>query len=544
MILVVARRRKTCLAIQRQLSSFLGDWVQVRSTVPERGVPWEGADLILVSTMALAQGLAHLTGGKVRMIVARRTLSTGGWKKLLDLPVGTRALLVNDGEDTALETIELLRELGLHQIDLIPMYPGKEEVPDVRLAITPGERHLVPPGVDRVIDIGDRVLTPGVLIEVFTHFRRYDRAAHERIQAYLDKVVPVDRGLSAVLDEVSRVRQQLEQVLEQIDEGVIAVDPSGRITYVNGKIEHLLREDAYHLVGRTLDDVFGPSSWTEELKASRLPHDRLDTINGRSVIIRSAPGHHRGEPLGSVIVIRDVTEMRRMERKLRHKVRTEGHVARYTMEDIVGLSGAIQATKERALRLAGAESCLLITGETGTGKELFAQAVHNASPRKLYPFVAINCAAFPPSLLESELFGFEEGAFTGARKGGKEGLFELAHLGTIFLDEVADMSSEVQSRLLRVLQEGEVMRVGSTRVRRVDVRVIAATNRSLEELVSEGRFRSDLYHRLNILPLRVPPLRERPEDIPLLVDHFLRELGDSRRMPAEVLVSASHKFVP
>jgi transcriptional regulator with PAS, ATPase and Fis domain len=212
----------------------------------------------------------------------------------------------------------------------------------------------------------------------------------------------------------------------------------------------------------------------------------------------------------------------------------KGHKAKYTFKDIIGESDTIHRAVEIAAKMAKTDSSVLITGESGTGKELFAHAVHNASGRRDYPFIAINCAAMPDDLLESELFGYEDGAFTGAKKGGKLGLFEFAHRGSIFLDEVEGMSPALQVKLLRVIQEREVMRVGGNKVISIDVRIIAATNEYLEELVTTGSFRSDLYYRLNTLPVQLPALREREGDIMLLFEHFRKELGGSFILDPEV----------
>ena len=205
----------------------------------------------------------------------------------------------------------------------------------------------------------------------------------------------------------------------------------------------------------------------------------------------------------------------------------KGYRAKYGFDDVVGVSEGIERTKQILRRMAVTKSPVLLIGETGTGKELFANAVHQASRRSKGPFVAINCAAMPENLLESELFGYEEGAFTGAKKGGRPGLFEFAHHGTLFLDEVEGMSPALQVKLLRVLQEHEIMRVGGNKIISIDVRIVAATNESLEEKVRDGSFRRDLYYRLNTLPVLIPPLRQRGDDVFLLMERFNSELkGD------------------
>jgi transcriptional regulator with PAS, ATPase and Fis domain len=198
-----------------------------------------------------------------------------------------------------------------------------------------------------------------------------------------------------------------------------------------------------------------------------------------------------------------------------------GHIAKYTFDDILGKSAKIKATIDKARRFGSVNATVLIYGETGVGKEYFAQAIHNVSPHRDGPFVTVNCAAMPDNLLESELFGYSEGAFTGAKKGGKEGLFVMANKGTIFLDEIGEMSDKMQTRLLRVLQEYEIMPLGDNNIITLDVRVVAATNSDLRTLVHEKRFRADLYHRINVLTLMIPALRDRREDIPVLFNHYL-----------------------
>ena len=240
---------------------------------------------------------------------------------------------------------------------------------------------------------------------------------------------------------------------------------------------------------------------------------------------------------GKVITLHEVTRIQASESKIRSSFHKKGLYARYHFSDVIGDSEAIRQLTARAKTYAGHDSNLLIHGETGTGKEVFAQSIHNHSRRKLGPFVSVNVASIPPSLLESELFGYVDGAFTGARKGGKPGLFELAHEGTLFLDEIGELAPEIQSRLLRVLQEREIMRIGDDKIIPVDVRIISATNRDLFQQTQNGSFRQDLYYRIHVVGLRIPPLRARPEDIAPIFEHYLRLFAgkagrDARLTPA------------
>jgi transcriptional regulator with PAS, ATPase and Fis domain len=253
--------------------------------------------------------------------------------------------------------------------------------------------------------------------------------------------------------------------------------------------------------------------------------DRPVQYRGKSLLVTARRMEQFGERSGTFYNFRDITYLSRLERRIDERTRDSGFVARYCFDDMVTESSSMQACIALARRFAGADFPVLIHGESGTGKELLSHSLHSASARARGPFVAFNCAAMPESLIESELFGYEAGSFTGALKSGKPGLFEQADKGTIFLDEIGDMPVSLQSRLLRVLQERVVMRLGSKHLTAVDIRVIAATNQDLEERMAQGSFRPDLYYRLNVLPLPVPPLRERVRDIVLLLQSFLATVG-------------------
>ena len=332
------------------------------------------------------------------------------------------------------------------------------------------------------------------------------------------------------LARVSRLEagrhERLHSVLEHLQEAVLATDESGRVTSVNPPMAQLLGVSASEAVGKQLDVLAPELSVSAVLESGKdeiaqVIEFRLLPFIANRIAIRERDGL-----AGAVLTLYDAKNIRNADTRLRAASRSRKPVARYFFDQIAGVSPVFIRTKGLAQHYATTGSTVLLTGESGTGKELFAQAIHNASPRSGKPFVAINCAAFPEPLLESELFGYEDGAFTGSRKGGKAGLFEVAHTGTVFLDEIGDMPLSLQTRLLRVLQEKEVMRLGSTDTIPVDVRIISATHQPLLEMVKASKFRKDLYYRLNILNLRLPPLRERVEDIPDLVKQlFALALG-------------------
>ncbi|GAW92819.1 sigma 54-interacting transcriptional regulator [Calderihabitans maritimus] len=319
--------------------------------------------------------------------------------------------------------------------------------------------------------------------------------------------------------------ERLKTIIHAANEGIIAVDENGVITVFNPGAEKILGIAARQVVGKSISAVTANDDLLDLLKGQEEIKGDLRQVGESQVIVNRMPVKVGGQTLGIILTLQDVTRIQQLEQRIRKELYTQGLVAKFSFNDIIYRSKVMKDVIASAEKFAETDSTVLITGESGTGKELIAQSIHQSSKRRTGPFVAVNCAALPESLLESELFGYAEGAFTGARRGGKAGLFELAHGGTIFLDEIGKISLELQARLLRVLQEKEVMRVGGDRIIPVDIRVIAATNQNLRAAVQQGAFRDDLFYRLNVLKLTLPPLRERKEDIPLLVEHFLRKFN-------------------
>nr|WP_255371255.1 propionate catabolism operon regulatory protein PrpR [Cupriavidus sp. YR651] len=330
--------------------------------------------------------------------------------------------------------------------------------------------------------------------------------------------------------ESKRVR--LNTIVAHLRDGVAAFDQAGQLEVVNPAMVDLLGLDHAHDLAPQLTRAVGPLLREAPDNADPSGDERIEQIGGRSLIVNCVPIVEHGLRSGAVVTVQDALVAQRIDRSLRTSQRPKHLVARHGLADLTGASPALERVRRLARAGAAHDATVLLTGESGTGKELVAQGIHNASRRRGNPFVAFNCAALPEGLIESELFGHEEGAFTGARRGGKPGLFEIAHTGTIFLDEVGEMPAATQSRLLRVLQEREVMKLGSGRATPIDVRVIAATHRDLRAMAEQGAFRADLYFRLNLLQIELPPLRERRGDIPDLARHLLARSAAKYELPA------------
>ena len=365
----------------------------------------------------------------------------------------------------------------------------------------------------------DVVVAPGLVADLADQdgMRGIFLYSMDAVRQALDDAIEVVR-IARI--EAAR-RERLNTILARLRDGVVSVDMDERIDALNPAMERLLALPAGEVLGRKLSEVAPELTLLETLQSGRVDTDELQRFRARTLIANRMPLTEQGVQTGAVLTCQDPASIERADRSLRARRDRSPGSARYRLSDLVGDSPAIRRARQLAAQYAKGDGTVLIVGESGTGKELLAQGIHRASRRAAQPFIAINCAAFTETLLESELFGYEEGAFTGARRGGKSGLLEAAHTGTIFLDEIGDMPIPLQTRLLRVLQEREILRIGAIEPTRVDVRVIAATHQDLQQSIEEQKFRRDLYYRLNILRVELPSLRERREDLPGLMQHIV-----------------------
>ncbi len=354
--------------------------------------------------------------------------------------------------------------------------------------------------------------------------------------------------------EINELREKVafyEAILDSIHNGVMITDPDGKVIFFSKSYGNFLGTDPQQALGKHCTEVVENTRMHVVAQTGVAEIDHPHRIKGQDMVVQRIPIEMNGKIIAvyGQVMFKDVRDVQTLAQKL-HLLESKVELyekeleslrsSKYTIDHIVGKSACILELKKLALKAAMTNASVLLGGESGTGKELFAHAIHYASARRVYPFIRLNCAAIPKDLLEAELFGYEPGAFTGAGSKGKPGKFELAHRGTIFLDEISDLPLEMQPKLLRVLEEKETERLGGNKLTRCDFRLIAATHENLANLVEQGRFRKDLYYRLNVIPLQIPPLRERKEDISPIAEQLVqilsRDLGTNvTKISLEVL---------
>lgn len=491
------------------------------------------ASLFVITLHSLHHAIKDYIPKDAKVIILSSTITNAQYEQIVKIPAGTTVMVVNYSVEMTMETLALFHHIGIDHLNFVPFYPGIKNIPKLDIAVTPGEAQYVPHFVKQIVDIGHRVLDADTITEIAMKLNLEHLLNEPSFLEHFQSIKMNKNSLTSLFDKTNILESRLLGLLNVMDDGIVVIDNNGLIHAYNKKAVTILGEKN-SIVGAKIADVIPRISLAKVLKTSTETEYNLIKINGHDISVKVVPVIAAGRTSGALAIISRFDEKEKSQQKLRSQLLGKGHRAKYTFEHIISQDPAFVHMKLLTEKKAKSEASILITGESGTGKELFAQAIHNASKRKDGPFVAVNCAALPENLLESELFGYEEGAFTGARKGGKIGLFELAHRGTLFLDEIGEINLNLQARLLRILEEREVMRLGGDSVIHVDIRIVAATNKDLWHLVEEGNFRKDLYYRLNVLPLELPPLRERRADIPLLFEHIKQSIAAKFTITEEV----------
>ena len=497
------------------------------------------SDVFLIMRPGTMQELQHHISDPKKVVLVTRTVSEDAIYRLYDIPKGNRVLVVNDSPETTSETVSMLYQLGVTHLNLLPYLQKTDNLADICFAVTPGERHRVPESIPNIIDIGNRRLDMQTFLDMLPLLNLSSGSFSQALLRYADSTLELHTGIKKRYIQSYVLSETLTQILSLQNSGIIVTDAEFHISYWNTEAEHIMEKRP--LFQMALSSCF-PAVHAQKMASPDFSDD-LISLNGKPFMVKRNPFYTMGQISGYCLTFDSASQIRKNGSELSRKLKSQGLFARYHFDDIIYRDPHMERCIALAKKVAESDNVILITGETGTGKELFAQSIHNSSSRKNRPFVAINCAALPENLLESELFGYVEGAFTGTSKGGKMGLFELAHGGTLFLDEIGEVSLSIQSKLLRVLQERQVRRIGDNKVIDVNVRIISATNRSISKLSEQGLFRRDLMYRLDVLRLFLPPLRERENDVELLFLHLLKTQSQEARISVPALEPGALSFL-
>ncbi|HBM7274761.1 TPA: sigma 54-interacting transcriptional regulator [Clostridioides difficile] len=476
-------------------------------------------DVILVMSVERLDKIINNILDKKKVIVVRRTFREDKIYNLLSLPQGTNVLIVNDSDETTLETISLFYKIGVTNIRPIP-YMNDNNYKNIKIAITPGVPEKVPSFISDIFDLGHRYIDISTFIEIINLLQIDSKEIQSNLVKYSEEMISLDTGIKDKYKELFLKIEELDTILNLSKDGILFTSKDGEINTYNSKVKDILdiNEDIY---GKYIEDIFVDS--LKVLLSEKEILDKVVVFNKKYINVNKKNIYNRDEKMGTYYSLQEITYIKKLEQNLTKKLREKGQIAKYTFKDIKTNSPKMFECIDLAKKVSKSDLSILIRGESGTGKELIAQSIHNNSNRKNQPFIAVNCAAVPENLLESQLFGYDKGTFTGGLKDGKQGLFELANNGTIFLDEIGDMPLELQTKLLRVLQEKQIMPVGSHNVINIDVRIISATNKNLEQMIDNSQFREDLYYRLNTIPINIPPLRERKEDILIIMEDLINK---------------------
>ena len=476
----------------------------------------DDGDLYLVLYKERVYPMKQYISSIDKVIVMARTFERKYLDEVYSLQAGTDVLVVSDSEESTIQTTNSLYELGLNHLNLVP-YIEKEDdgkYDHIRVAITPAEKEMVPEYINRIIDVENRCIDTNTFVTIINKLNLNNREVTKNLLSYIRRTTG-SMGQRYIADSIKE--QMLKQTIQESRESIIIVDNNYSIVHYNDKadIAFKLTENSQASLKEIFENVLVEIFTTNDYV------NKLVKFNDINYMVTKTAIRVVEQIIGYSLRFSTETDIKNLEIDLNKQLMKRGFVAKYSFDDIIYKSEIMEKTVKLAKQVALTDYTILINGESGTGKELFAQSIHNFSVRKGKPFVAINCAALPETLLESELFGYEKGAFTGASPQGKIGRFEQENHGTIFLDEIGDMSLNLQARILRVLQEKEITRIGSEKVMELDIRVLAATNKNLEEAIKKREFREDLYYRLCNIQFKIPALREKKEDITLLFKCFL-----------------------
>lgn len=487
------------------------------------------ADLILLTNPNIFTLIKDMVKEDCKILYLEFAFLKNKIEALRTLPQNTNALVCFNFHEVSNQAAATIYEMGITNLNL-SVYDSELPIldKDYDIAIVGESSAVVPEKISTIVSLGRRKISFSTLIDLAVSANVLDDKLENRILAYTQELALPGSFVNNAYSNSLNLKSQLQTIMDCIDYAIIILNDNFKIINYNMNLKTMfnISDEIFNKQITEVDELNSISQHI--LNNQNIKNLLIEIKKNKNIIMSMQRIDKRFEHINSYIVLmKDVTEVIQIENTLKRQLEKKGYVTKHDFSHIHGNSREIKECIEKARIISKLDKDVLIIGESGTGKELFAQSIHNASPRKNYPFIGINCAALPSTLLESELFGYADGTFTGGKKGGKVGLFELANNGTLFLDEIGDMTLEIQAKILRVLEEKEFIKLGSGEVISLNVRIIAATNRDLKCLIKEGKFRLDLYYRLNTLMLKIPPLRKRKDDILFLINMFLEKEHNS-----------------
>lgn len=522
-IAIIAKNYWSGDFLKKQLDELFDGLFDFTTHSPDTNpvLPVYNADLILLHEPSCLNDMYEYIKCDCPTILLRRTINKEALARLKELPKGSTAVVVNLNDYMAQETLINIYNLGIKNIKMSHWSPERGEFPDVDYVITPRIYTFLPETKAEVIKLGSRVLHIDIVVDILSYFNIDMNTVEKILRRHMALTPTFLNGVKYILENNKYLSLQLDVMFDKINKSIAVIDSRNYINYVNKNFLKILNIKEKAILNQPLTTLSKFIPDLKELDPDSDITNEFVKIDNKSIILNTKNMYNDNRYIGKIIILESYDVIRYIHQK-HHASTTKNKHAKYIFDNLIGNSPIFIDAINLCKKFANASSPILIHGESGTGKELVANSIHNYSLRKSKPFIAVNCASIPKNLFEAEFFGYEEGSFTGALKGGKPGFFEKANGGTIFLDEISEIPLELQSRLLRVLQEGEVRRVGSNYNIKVDLKVISSSNRDLYAMVKENKFRLDLYYRLNVFPIKLPSLTERGDDILLITNEFLK----------------------
>lgn len=535
---VIAKNYWSSDFLKVQLEELFGSLFQISCHSPDTNpiMPVYNSDMILLHEPSVLDQMQPYIRCDCPVLLMRRTITADALERIKNIPEGATAVVVNLNDYMARETLVNIYQLGVKGVHMMIWCPESGEFPECDYIITPRIYDFLPDNNTPKILLGSRILDADIIMDILSYFNVDINAADEIIKCHMLKTPNFFHGVNYLLENNRFLSVQWELLFNKINKAIAVVSRNNKISSMNHLFEQYLGIEPQ--ISYSLEEIALINPQLEPILSSNELHNELVDIEGRKFVLNIDNMYNKSHCIGKVITLELYNQIQSVQQAVHRKMVGKENVGKYTFEDILGNDHAFLKNIDLCKRIANSSSPVLIYGESGTGKELLASAIHNYSCRASQPYVAVNCAGIPNELMESEFFGYQEGAFTGAKRGGSIGLFERANGGTLFLDEVSEIPFNLQARLLRAIQEKEIRKVGANYVINIDVRIIAATNKDIYQMVEHNQFRRDLYYRLNVFPISLPSLRKRTDDIEMLCRHFLASEDASRRATKEFYIFA------